>query len=50
MVYFTRLMTVRVFVHFIPASGTMQELIDTEYMLNEWMFWEPGFRPSCAAS
>lgn len=43
-------MTVRVFVHFIPASGTMQELIATEYMLNEWMFWEPGFRPSCAAS
>lgn len=35
MVQFTRLMTVNVFVHFIPTNGTMQYLIVTEYMLNE---------------
>lgn len=49
-VHFTRLMAVTVSVCFIPASGTTQDLIATEYMLNEWMFREPGFRPSCARS
>lgn len=48
--HFTRLMAVTVSVRFIPASGTTQDLIATEYMFNEWMFREPGFRPSCASS